>query len=437
VSATTLHPRAWSWNLLSDVPLWVSARIIHVLVVAPEVLFLITLGAMLFRPPELACCALDRIAFFVLVAAFLLRTAVLREPIRFAWTAAWPLGVLLVLSLVSVMTQPFETKTWSVLAAKYIVPYVLFHIARYSFRDMSSQRLLERFGLIALAYLCFIAIAFLVGAKELIYPRFILDPSLSIHIGRARGPFLQAVANGVTLNVLGLLALNAYRQGRLNPFLGCGFLIALPAAILATKTRAVWLSFLISVLVLAWFDPDQRIRRVCRRLLLLGTVVVVIAVSFVATGSSFQDRFEDRSPVEIRLAVYRAAWDMFLERPILGWGVSRMPAELETRVSDFHLNQFVVHNTYLEILVEHGLLGLALYGWLVARLFGLGRARSSRNEKSIFMGEGFRRLWPVLLGVYFVNGFFVVMNYQFVNGFLYTLAGMLSYSREKEMVAFA
>jgi O-antigen ligase len=437
VFVTALRPRSWSWNPVCDAPIWATARLIHFLVIAPEILFLITLGAMLFRPPELACCALDRIAFFVLVGAFLLRTAVLREPIRFTWTAAWPLGVLLVLSLVSVMTQPFETKTWSVLAAKYIVPYVLFHIARYSFRDVSSQRLLERFGLIVLAYLCFIAIAFLVDAKELIHPRFILDPSLSIHIDRARGPFLQAVANGVTLNMLGLLALNAYRQGRLNLFLGCGFLIALPAAILATKTRAVWLSFLVSAIVLAWFNPDQKIRSLCRRLLLLGTVVVFIALSFIAMGSSFQDRFEDRSPVEIRLAVYRAAWDMFLERPLLGWGVSRMPAELETRVSDFHLNQFVVHNTYLEILVEHGLLGLALYGWLVARLFGLGRVRSSRNEKNIFMGEGFRRLWPILLGVYFVNGFFVVMNYQFVNGFLYTLAGMLSYSREKEMAAIA
>lgn len=435
--ATALRPRAWSWNLIPDVSLWATARLIHVLVIAPEVLFVITLGAMLFRPPELACCALDRIAFLTLVAAFLLRSAVLREPVRFTRTAAWPLGVLLVLSLASVMTQPFETKTWSVLAAKYIVPYVLFHIARYSFRDEPSQRMLEKFGLAVLAYLCFIAIAFLVGAKELIHPRFILDPSLSIHVDRARGPFLQAVANGVTLNMLGLLALNAYRRGRLNSFWGCAFLIALPAAILATKTRAVWLSFLASAVVLAGFNPDRKIRRVCRRLLLAGTVVVLITLSFVAAVSSFQDRFEDRGPVEIRFAVYRAAWDMFLERPLLGWGVSRMPAELETRVSEFHLNQFVVHNTYLEILVEHGLLGLALYGWLFFRLLLLSRGGVSPNEKSHFTGSSFRRLWPVLLGVYFVNGFFVVMNYQFVNGFLYTMAGMLSSSQEKEMPAIA
>ena len=35
-------------------------------------------------------------------------------------------------------------------------------------------------------------------------------------------------------------------------------------------------------------------------------------------------------------------------------------------------------------------------------------------------------MWPVLLGVYFVNAFVVVMNYQFVNGLLFVLAGMLA-----------
>jgi len=35
-------------------------------------------------------------------------------------------------------------------------------------------------------------------------------------------------------------------------------------------------------------------------------------------------------------------------------------------------------------------------------------------------------MWPVLLGVYWVNACVVVMNYQFVNGLLFTMAGMLA-----------
>jgi hypothetical protein len=37
-----------------------------------------------------------------------------------------------------------------------------------------------------------------------------------------------------------------------------------------------------------------------------------------------------------------------------------------------------------------------------------------------------RSMWPLLLGVYFVNGIFVVMSYQFVNGLLFTWAGILA-----------
>ena len=40
----------------------------------------------------------------------------------------------------------------------------------------------------------FTAVAFLLDARSLIFPRFILDESLGIHVDRARGPFLQAVA---------------------------------------------------------------------------------------------------------------------------------------------------------------------------------------------------------------------------------------------------
>ena len=97
--------------------------------------------------------------------------------------------------------------------------------------------------LVVLGYLCLIAILFLFGAKGLIFPRYILDESLGIHADRARGPFLQAVANGVTLNLLGLIALDSFRRGRLKRLPALLFLIALPLAILATRTRAVWLSF--------------------------------------------------------------------------------------------------------------------------------------------------------------------------------------------------
>ena len=72
------------------------------------------------------------------------------------------------------MQQPFDNQTWSLLAAKFFVPFALFHLARLVFREERRLRQFEVFTLVVLAYLCFTSIAFLSGAKSLIFPRFIL-----------------------------------------------------------------------------------------------------------------------------------------------------------------------------------------------------------------------------------------------------------------------
>ena len=116
---------------------------------------------------------------------------------------------------------------------------------------------------------------------------------------------------------------------------------------------------------------------------------------------------------------------MFLEKPLAGWGTNRLQSELAYRIDGFRGEKFVVHNTYLEILMEHGVVGFALYMWL---MFGLVRLRCGRAPMKIdesYAGT-IQRLWPLLLGVYLVNATFVVMNYQFVNGFLFLLAGILA-----------
>jgi len=93
----------------------------------------------------------------------------------------------------------------------------------------------------------------------------------------------------------------------------------------------------------------------------------------------------------------------------------------------YHLRTFYVHNTYLALLVEFGAPGLALYGILFFNLFRLSRSRP-RDESSAV--ASLRKVWPVLLGVYLFNAFFVDMAYQFVIGLVFTIAGMLCASEE-------
>src|ERR1019366_1920138 len=110
------------------------------------------------------------------------------------------------------------------------------HLAVLVFRGASQRRHFEVFAIFALAYLVFIAIAFLADARSLIFPRFILDESRGFHADRARGPFLQAVANGVSLNIFGILVLALPQERKTVVRL---LWMALPLAVLATMTRAV------------------------------------------------------------------------------------------------------------------------------------------------------------------------------------------------------
>jgi O-antigen ligase len=403
-----------------------AVRPIQALVSAPILIFLGTLGVMLFRPPDVQFYSLDRFAFLLLVVGVTLRVCLLRRRPSLGTRAAVPMGLLLLLTTISVLSQPYDTQTWCLFAAKFIVPYSLFHLAMLLFDNPDALRKFETFSLIVLAYLVLVSVAFLVGMKAVIFPRFILDESLGIHADRARGPFLQAVANGVTLNMLGLIALNAFRRRRLRGWRAATLLIALPVAILATLTRAVWISFALSVLGLLFFSQSRRLRQACMGMVIAGVLGLGAALT-LGMASTLHDRTEERGPVEIRIGVYKAGWKMFTERPLSGWGINQMPAELAKRMTDYHLKVFWVHNTYLEILVEHGIAGLALYAWIIVELFRVGRRRRGvQSLKESFLDDKFRRVWPLILGAYLLNATFVVMNYQFVNGLLFTLAGMLA-----------
>jgi O-antigen ligase len=428
VSANPASANFWRIYRMPPAVLAFPLRLVHAWICVPALLFILALTAMLFRPPDLESFRADRLAFIVLCCCVAVNICFRRVRLR-TFPATWPLLALTLLALWGVLTQTYEASAWSLLAAKWIVPLILFHIAGLVFHDASSLRKLEVFCLVVLAYLSLISVLFLVEARSLIFPRFILDAGIGIHADRARGPFLQAVANGVCLNLLGIVALDSFRRGRLRALPAGLLFIATPLALLATKTRAVWLSAAISVVLFACSD-SARVRRVAMALGLM--VVIGIGCVWLYQGelSSLTERLEDRSPVDFRADMYRAGWQMFTEKPLVGWGnEAAIQPEIARRISDFHPEYYVFHNTYLEIAVERGVLGIGLYMWLILSLFRLrsrATTESLRPVQAHFLDSGFRTFWPLMLGVYFLNAGAVVMNYQFVNGFVFSIAGILA-----------
>lgn len=399
---------------------------LQAMMMAPAALFLAALAAMLLRPPDVPFYEIDRVAFVLLLVGVMGRAVVRRQRLLVVERATWPMLGLACLAVASVIAQPFDNQTWCLLAAKFIVPFALFHLAVLVFRRERELRQFELFALVVLAYLGFTSIAFLVGAKSLIFPRFILDESLGYHADRARGPLLQAVANGVSLNLLGVLALHALLRGRIRGLKAAVLLASVPLAILATMTRAVWLSFAVSMGFLIFRSHDRKLRNLCVAITIVGILGLLITMSFDDQRRALADRLHESGPLDFRQAVYAGGWQMFLEKPLTGWGVNQMPAELARHVSGYEERELYPHNSYLEILVEHGIFGLALYAWLMWEIFRLGRGQVPRAERDGLLNQQFHAMWPVLLCIYWVNAAVVVMNYQFVNGLLYTMAGMLA-----------
>ena len=417
-----------------ELPVWVYRVFLsplQVLMAAPTLLFLAALTAMLLRHPDVAFYEIDRVAFGLLILGVVGRAVVLRQRIFVLERASWPMIGLTALAVASVLGQPYDCETWSLLASKFIVPFALFHLAGLVFATERRFRQFELFALVVLGYLSFTAIAFLVGAKSLIFPRFILDESLGFHADRARGPLLQAVANGVSLNLLGLLALHAYRRGSVRGVKAVVVLASLPIAILATMTRAVWLSFTGTVLALIFPSKNRALRLACVGLVLVAGLGLLVVLSSHESAGALSDRLAERGPVDYRQAVYAGGWDMFLQRPLAGWGFHQMPAELPRHVSGYSEKLLYPHNTYLELLVEHGMVGLVLYFWLMWEMWRLGRGAIPDKEKRGFLDPQFHRMWPILLAVYWLNASMVVMSYQFVNGLLFTMAGMLAAQRRR------
>jgi O-antigen ligase len=403
---------------------------VQLLFSAPSFLFLGTLTAMLLRHPDVQFYAIDRVAFVVLLVAVAGRAALLRENLFVFERATWPMLGLTVLALASVAGQSFDQEGWSLLASKLVVPFAMFHIAALIFTSEARLRQFEIFCLVVLAYLTFTAIAFLSEAHALIFPRFILNPDLGIHVDRARGPLLQAVANGVSLIVLGLVALHSYIRGKMRRTALAVLLAAVPIAILATLTRAVWLSFaaaLLAVALLFW-------RARSRRLFLAISIVAISALALLFSSEQLRltldDRLNEEGPIEFRQAVYSGAWEMFLERPLLGWGFHQMQDELPRHVTGYHEKILYAHNTYLELLAEQGAVGFGLYAWLMWELWSLRRTVMPEHEEG-FLNRHIHRLWPIILGVYWLNAAVVVMSYQFVNALIFSMAGMLVAQRRR------
>lgn len=204
----------------------------------------------------------------------------------------------------------------------------------------------------------------------LVFPKYILDCSVGVQCGRARGPFAAAVVDGGAIIVAFLAAAASWTvltgAKRTWMFLG---MIAMCVTVYLTQTRGVWLGFGLALgLALLSRTPMKKLAKGLMAVMILGFITGGASKFSLYQGTLFSKRAET---VDYRWANYMVELSMFRDNPIFGIGYGNFTkkwqeyfggaeSELTADLADGN------NTTLLGILAEMGLVGISLYVGILA-----------------------------------------------------------------------
>jgi O-antigen ligase len=380
---------------------------------------------------------LDRIWVILLAAMYVVQRGLRNTDPKPLAAADWLLAALIALITVSTFVSGPLTKSsiagiplWH-LTVGYVFPALIYWFARQSHLSekpvVAVQGFLTLFGI----YLALTGIFEMTGQWSLVFPRYIADPNIGLHYGRARGPMVQSVSYGLYLGIC-LIALLIWelrfgRGGKLALFLAVPLLLA---AVVLTLTRSVWMGTALALFVFSALI----LRETWRKLVLFGMLgaALLVAVTksdallgFEREGSSEYTRLS----AESRASFAYVSWKMFLDRPMLGFGFGQFPeakwSYLDDRTSDLNLElirPLSHHNTYLSVLVELGLVGFTLYMLLLAS-WARAAWRLYRGERRPAWVQAHGALTLCALITYAVQMLFHEVSYTSIDNSLIFLLG--------------
>ncbi|MEO1497900.1 MAG: O-antigen ligase family protein [Planctomycetota bacterium] len=320
------------------------------------------------------------------------------------WAIAATLGWLSLSWLTSgEPTMRLETSPLFRLLVSFWFPAFLYAVLRHeTFDGRTARRFMT--GLAALGcYLAVTAVLETLGVWSLVFPRYIADPELGLHFGRARGPALNSVSLGVHLGVCAcaawLLIPRASRGMKLFWFLAVA---AICFATLITYTRSTWIGLALAIVTIVGLQLPRRVRVPAFAAMLLGGVTLLAVGKDAIVGLEREDSGNvSAHSVQQRTAFAYVSMQMFADHPLLGVGFGRfydtkLPYLTDRRQS-FELESLRPlhhHNTFLSLLTETGLAGLFAY---LAVLGSFGRVgwRLTHRES---IDPDTRRLGLLLLG---------------------------------------
>jgi O-antigen ligase len=206
----------------------------------------------------------------------------------------------------------------------------------------------------------------------LVWPKYILDPTVGIQFGRVRGPFATAPGMGewLILTFVAASLLSQFARGYFRWHLWGVTALAM-MGIYFTDTREIWVSFAAVVVIGIAFGGRLRARSLCVALIVVMAFVIGVGSKFSASQKTLFSRRQET--VNYRLANFQTAYKMGMDNVVMGVGYGNFshlwrhyfgPEEraLIKELTDGN------HNTYLGLFAETGIFGLLLYVSLLVSL---------------------------------------------------------------------
>jgi O-antigen ligase/tetratricopeptide (TPR) repeat protein len=176
-----------------------------------------------------------------------------------------------------------------------------------------------------------------------------------------------------------LLVLSMVSKGRRKLFSALALILAL-ACLLFCETRSAWIGFAFSLVFLAFMALRTRMFRFGFKTLLplLGVLLVFVLLLLLSQdmiAGRISQLWSPHGSVLMRIHTWEVTLDMIKASPIFGTGLGTFQIffpgfrylgfESDVRIG----NVLHAHNEYLEIWAEMGLVGLAVFLWLVVSFF--------------------------------------------------------------------
>jgi len=253
-----------------------------------------------------------------------------------------------------------------------VVPFVMYVVGRYTFDRTSAVRGLLWTIVTLAAYSAAVSIMQFTGPTAWVWPRFIVDGSLSADetwIGRAVGVFNQPAVNGLMLALgfaVAMLLISRRSEPAWRRWFAFIIAVACGYGLYLTHTRAAWLSGAVVLIIGALLARGYRTGFIAA----LGITATIIAINWSVFTSSDREAGGVASVGEVddRLNTAQTALWAAAQKPLAGWGIGRFPA-----VNTYHHQQWspeipwirgygiASHTNELGILAELGAIGLTLW----------------------------------------------------------------------------